>query len=100
MIIPQGALFLLEDVETGQVGEVHVEQHQVGGEGRRELEADIRKWVNAWNDDPQASSGPRPPNRSWAASDDSCSGSQIRVTSRRDVKATGQSRPSGHRDQI
>jgi hypothetical protein len=31
---------------------------------RHRLEADIRKWINAWYKDPGHTSGPRPPTRS------------------------------------
>ena len=34
------------------------------------LEADIRAWAKGWNEDPNRSSGPNPPNRSSSQSDD------------------------------
>ena len=36
----------------------------------KELEADIRAWVDAWNDDRGRSCGPRPRTRSWRTSPD------------------------------
>jgi hypothetical protein len=40
------------------------------------LEADIRKWVTAWNENPNPFCGPRPPTRSSPASGDLFNGSQ------------------------
>jgi transposase len=39
---------------------------------RHRLEADIRKWINAWYKDPGHTSGPRPPTRSSTPAPPTC----------------------------
>ncbi len=47
------------------------------------LEADIRNWVNAWNDDPKVFVWTKTADQILGSSDDLSNGSEIRVTSPR-----------------
>jgi hypothetical protein len=61
------------------------------------LEADIRAWAEGWNEDPNPSSGPNPPNRSSSQSDDFLHESPVRHTRRGSTDSMARPCPTGRK---